>query len=448
MQIALNDSMTNIVSGLGTDRDKMSFSQFTSVMLTQPQIDAMYNSSWLAGTMIDAAPNDMTRAWRSWKAVNSAQISKLEAEEKRLEVQSKVNRALKLGQLYGGGAIIMGISGQDPAKPVDLTKVTTGSLMYLHVVSRYTLGTTGIDRDLMSPNYGGPAMFTLQNEHGREVQIHPSRVIRFLGRAPLETENSIDGWGHSVLTRCYTPIQQVETIAANAASLTFEAKLDVIQIPQLNERSRDPLFVANLLARFTLANRAKSIQNMLLLDEREKWEQKTAQFAGLVDLISKHLEMAAGALSMPVSRALGRAPSGLNANVDSETRQWYDTVDGWRTLEVDPGMDRLNEVLIRSALGKRPSKVWSEWNPMWQLTPQEAAEIGAKQAATDTAYASMGIASPEAMRKSITSLLVDRGMYPDLENQLNDDETLKRVASPLIVKPVSGSNPGTKPNSN
>jgi hypothetical protein len=59
----------------------------------------------------------MTRAWRDWQA-NADDIQKLEAEEKRLQLKMKCQRALVLARLYGGSALILGTNDADPMQPL------------------------------------------------------------------------------------------------------------------------------------------------------------------------------------------------------------------------------------------------------------------------------------------------------------------------------------------
>lgn len=51
-----------------------------------------------------------------------------------------------------------------------------------------------------------------------------------------------------------------------------------------------------------------------------------------------------------------------------------------QNVKVRPIMTRLDEVLCRSVFGKRPDGLDYTWNPLWQMSEAEKAEIAGKKA--------------------------------------------------------------------
>jgi hypothetical protein len=80
------DTLTNLVAGLFSGKDKLAHDRFGLVPQDRGQLDAAYRGDWLARKVIDVPPFDMTREWRRWHA-DPAQIAAIEAEEARLGVQ-------------------------------------------------------------------------------------------------------------------------------------------------------------------------------------------------------------------------------------------------------------------------------------------------------------------------------------------------------------------------
>ncbi len=81
----------------------------------------MYRGDWLARKVVDIVPYDSVRAWRSWSG-HRADVARFEAAERRLGLRKTVQRAMTLGRLYGGGAILIGDGEQDIAtlaRPLD-----------------------------------------------------------------------------------------------------------------------------------------------------------------------------------------------------------------------------------------------------------------------------------------------------------------------------------------
>jgi len=180
---AVNDTLTNLVSGMNVlGQDKAANNQYSFTEIPFNQLENAYRSDWVAGKAVDIPAEDATSEWRSWNAT-AEQISQLERCEQQIWVQAKVESALKKARLYGGGAIVIGIKGQeDVSLPIDLERIKQGDLQYLHDVSRYELTAGEIDWDLGSPYFGRPKYYRLATGKSTEVNIHPSRVVHFNGR--------------------------------------------------------------------------------------------------------------------------------------------------------------------------------------------------------------------------------------------------------------------------
>ena len=60
----VGDGLENVVAGLGTDRDKRSYSTWADPrVLTRVELESMYRGSWLAKKIVNAVADDMTREW-------------------------------------------------------------------------------------------------------------------------------------------------------------------------------------------------------------------------------------------------------------------------------------------------------------------------------------------------------------------------------------------------
>ncbi|TGU12158.1 phage portal protein, partial [Mesorhizobium sp. M2D.F.Ca.ET.153.01.1.1] len=87
----------------------------------------------------------------------------------------------------------------------------------------------------------------------------------------------------------------------------FEAKVDVIKIPNFMSNLADQEYEQKVLQRLTLAAMAKGVNGALLLDAEEEYEQKQAQFGGLVDLPMGIMQLVSGASDIPMTRLLGQS---------------------------------------------------------------------------------------------------------------------------------------------
>lgn len=405
------DTLTNLIAGLFTAKDKLAHDRFGLVLQDRGQLDAAYRGDWIARKVIDVPPFDMTREWRRWHAAPE-QIAAIEAEEARLGVQRKAARALRLARLYGGAALVLGAGDGDPAQP--LPPLGRGGLRYLHVMHRWEITPGEIDRDVLSPGFGEPGWYQVASAGQGGVRLHPSRVVRLSG-AELPDGPGIDGWGDSVLQALMDAIRQAGLAAQGVATLIHEAKLDVIRIPQLTQNLAQDDYAKRLVERFALANTMKGLVNALVIDKEEEWDRKQLSFAQLPEIMQQYLQIAAGAADIPATRLLGQAPAGLNATGEGDIRNYYDRIAAEQRVMLGPALRRLDDALIQSALGTRPPEIRCEWAPLWQLGAGEAAAIGKIKAETSSLYAASGLIPPEVLASAVLSQLVEDGTYPGIE---------------------------------
>jgi phage-related protein (TIGR01555 family) len=431
--VFLQDTLTNLITGLGTDRDKVMGGRFNSRRLDAAELNALYEESWIAGRIVDARAEDETRAWRAWQA-GQRQIAALEAEERRLKVRQVVTKARKMARLYGTSYVLLGTGDADPSQQLFPENIRKGGLRYLGLYSPTDISAGMLLADQLSPWFGQPEYYELSGVNGGQVRVHPSRIVRFIGLEPLERGSEINGGGLSVLQRTYEAVTHAAATNAGLAGLAQEAKLDIIKIDGLNQNVLDPNYRSKVIARFGLASQAKSNVSTLLLDKLEEWTSRTVSMSGWPEVVAKFLEVAAASDGYPVSRLLGKAPSGLNSNQEGDTRAYYDGVASGQETMLRPTLEPLDEALIRSALGNRPTGVWYQWASLWQLTDGEKAEIALKKAQAAQIYAGMALLPPTALRKAIRNQLVEDGAYPGLEAALAEADAASEAPAAIVVK--------------
>lgn len=415
----LTDKLVNLVANLGTGRDKAAGSVYAATFLSDQELVNAYRGAWLPRKIVDIPALDTTRKWRSWQA-DKAQIEKIEATEKRLQLRSKVRTAMIRARLFGGAAIFIGTGERDTSRPLDPARIGLGGLKYLTVMNRRQLTATEIETDPASELFGKPKAYRLA---GSVIDIHPSRLVLFQGAEhpdPELCETSHYGWGDSVLQALFEALKQADSVMGNVASLVFEAKVDVIKIPHFMDQLQDPEFEKRLLERIQLAATAKGINGTLLLDAEEEYETKQASFSGLPDVIDRYFQQGSGAADIPATRLLGQAPAGLNATGDSDLRNYYDRIQAMQELDVGPGMSVLDECLLRSSLGSRPAEIHYIWAPLWQPTATERSENGKRTAETIKTLAETKLFPGDALSQAAATVLVEESVLPGLEAALDE----------------------------
>lgn len=418
MTRAVNDSLQSLVSGMGDPGRDKSASTFYGVRhLTDLDLMNAYRNAWLPQKIVNIPAYDSVRAWRNWQA-DTDQITAIEAEEKRLGLHHKVLDALIKARLWGGAAIYMSNGDADISQPMSVESVRRGGLRYLTVMSRREIAAGPLDTDPLSETYARPSYYTV---NGRE--IHASRLAVFVGAEnpdPWFNFGLTYGWGDSVLQAVYDAIRDTDSTTRNVASLVFEANVDVFGVPDFLEQVADPEYERRMLARFALVNAGKSINRSIIRDAQETYERKSIAFGGLEGLVHTFLQIVSGAADIPAARLLGQTPAGLASTGEADIRNYYDRLASDQSLKVAPALARLDEALIRSALGNRPPEVWYNWSPLWQISDKERAEIGKLNADTANVLTQTGLLPPVALANSVVNQMVELGVYPGLDQEVEE----------------------------
>lgn len=453
----LLDGLANLMSRLGTSADRNTQSFYYAPLLDQAQLEAAYRSSWLARKVHDLVPFEMTRAGRQWKA-EKEQIQALEAHEKRLMLWHKLREALTTARLHGGAALVLGVRQGMPDQPLRVASLGRETLRYAVVFSRFQLTAPfGMDRDPESDFFGQPLMWEIRGPKGNPVRVHPSRVITFHG-APLPpgslSISELDRfWGDPLLTAIKSAIDNAETSQAAVATLLHEMKQDVISIPGLTEKIATEEAEGLLAARIEAAEKFKSMFNMLLLDGGnkegkggEEWETRQISFVQHPELVRQFIAIVAGAADIPVTRLMGESPGGLQSTGKGEQDDFNRMIASHQDADLAPALLRLDEILIRSALGSRPDEIYSDFAPLDELDADKASEIEKREAESVQAYVNTGLIPNDAMAKAVENRLLESGRWPGLDAALEEarmaakaleetDEETDEDGNPLPVTP-------------
>lgn len=409
---AIQDGLANVMSRMGTGKDKASHTHYAPEYITDYELTNAYRHSWLARKIVDIPAEDATRKWRVWDA-DPDEADRIEHLEARLDLQNKIRRAMQRARLYGIGYLYIG-TNRNPSKPLDVTRE---ELRHITIMNRDDLQIESIERDTTKPNFGQPRMY--RSGHGSTL-IHPTRVVKLVERESMSQFDSHDEAGDSVLLAAWDAIKNADSTAANVASLVFESKIDVFRIPELRQMCQSAQGEEDLFRRLMVANMGKSNHNALVLDENEGFEQKTQSFGSLNDIMLSQYQLAAGAAHIPVTRLIGQASSGLNNTGDREIREYYDEVQSTQNLTIGPALYFLDELIIHNALGYRPDSVGYSWCSLWQLDEQQQAEIAEKNSKTIQNLVDSDVFPVDALQQPAIEMLEKSGAMPGIKSAVDD----------------------------
>jgi len=418
----VSDGLVNVVSGLGTAKAKRSHNFFSYTQLNNwQQLDAAYQTNWLARQIVDVPAEDMCREWRTLKCNDADAIR---VEEDRLMIPTMVQEAISWARLYGGGGILM-LTGQDLTKPLNVNRIKRGDLKRVIVFDRYDMSAMTLNTwNVLANNYLAPEFYTIT---GGEQQIHWSHFARFNGaRLPRRQMLQTQGWGDSELRKCMDDIMDMVASKDGIAELMQEANVDVIKRDGLSDELASDQDEA-ITQRYALFSQMKSVIQLALLDGDETYERRTLDLGGVAPIIELFMTWISGAADIPVTRLFGTSAKGLNATGEGDLTNYFNSIRSKQLSQLDPGLRVLDEVLVRSALGHWPEDFNYVWNPLAQPNELQIAQAAYSRAQTDQLYLQEGVVQVSQVQRNLQS-----------SEQYNfEDEDIEQLAEleTVAVKP-------------
>lgn len=438
----VGDGFANFISGLGMADLKRQGNTYVPAIIS-PELEAAYRTSTWFGKIVDIPADDSTREWRTWQ-LEKDQITKVEAEERRLGVKHKVRQAQIWQRLYGGAAIVVGGLPGANDQPVELDRIRPGQIRFLTVVPRDEIAAGPLRRNPLDEFYGQPEYFEIRGD-GAQVRIHPSRVIPFRGIQVAPLSHGQDYWGDPIWFRLEDAIKSADQSGAVLDALLQEAKVDVLRVNGMMKGMATAEYEQLMIRRFTMVAILKGMQNVMLLDKDDEWEQKQVTWTGLPDVAKHILNILSGASDIPMFRLTGQNLTGLSNTGEAEQRAYYDSVRSKQNLQLRPYLDPLDNLLVRSALGTYPEETWYEWNSLYQMTDKERAEIDKMEAETASTYAMSGLIPTEALAKAVQNRMIESGRWSALESALEElpdedeeDQRLVEEVAGLLQRAMGG----------
>lgn len=342
----LADGLENLVSGLGGEKDKSSHNRwtFSNKNANYRELMNRFREDWVAQKVCTIIPQDMTRKWRH---IDTEEGRKA---DKKLRIRKLFREAYQWARLYGTAFVLLDIKGTGKLdSPLRLDNLKTGCIKSMRVIDRSRMWAAGpMVLDALSPHYGLPEYYTLSGYPG---MIHHSRFLRFEGtELPLFEFQRNMWYSDSVLIPLLKTIDQFYTTAAAAANLAQEATIDVVSVAGLQSLLTAPEGEQAVLKRFKLMKLAKSIYNVLILDDTEKYDTKSIALSGVKDLIWEYLKIVAAAVGVPATRFLSASPDGMNATGESDLVNYIDLLTGLQTSIFEPRLDVI-DALVQAHFG-------------------------------------------------------------------------------------------------
>lgn len=433
------DNFRNVLLGVGTGRDASTADSYSARALTQHEIDQAYRGSGILRKVIAIPALDAVREWRDWKGLDADQSAAVFDEEKRLGIRQKVVQAETLRGL-GGGALILGLPGE-LAQPVPAT-VGKRTLAFVHVVSRWHLSFGALEDDARLEGFGEPRLWRMQSG-GRQVDVHPSRVIPFradtassLAAVSIGDQSDMF-WGESRVAQVMRAAQDYDKAYASFAAMLHKSRLSRVAIPDMSATMSLPGGQALLQQRVSDIALGESMFNYTIVDGGQDGKSGEVitdveySWTGAKDMLDSFGMRLCAVADIPATRLLGTSAPGLNSSGAGEQQDWAKKIRSMQTLDIAPCLDRLDRYLLPSAIGSIPPDASYAFAPLDNPSDKENADRFKVQMEAATALQATGAIPEQAFNRGLQSLMIEEGYLPELEMalaELPDDERYGIVA--------------------
>lgn len=397
------DGWQSTLGGLGgrADRGRPSSLAFVEQpALTDYELSNAYRNLWLVRRLVEARPEEALREGFGVEEDDTPEFVRLNYGGYHSE--GAFERALRMAELKGGAGVFVGYANvSSPEQLLEPVPEDAGQqpIAFLETFDRFQLTGQDRDRDTYSPTFDQPTTWVVTGNRRAGMRFHTSRMIKFKG-APLGGDLSLTeqerDWGDSVLQAVWADVQRYGVFWQSVAHLMQISSVGVMSlhglIDMLASQNQD---VAR--DRVDLINEALSLTRILLLDasKGETYHREAVSFTDMPALLQEVQLATAGAFKMPATKLFGRAPAGMNATGEADTRGWYDEVACYRTRQIKPGLGKLLAITD----GIAPDAI--EFEPLWQASEAEQATTRKVNIDANERLWSMGVVSPEEIRKSM-----------------------------------------------
>ena len=397
------DGWSNIITGLGTSKDKNVYSDLAWVPTQRDMAEALFSGDEIGAKAAKIIPYDATREGLTWNMDSGNPhediVKFLESEFDRLNVWETFAWAWTLARVYGGSMVFLAVDDgsrklDKPLKPEKIKKINN-----LVVFDRWQLTTTTeeIVSDLSNPRFGEPEIYQYNSStspgiQGETIRIHHSRLIRFDGvRLPMRLYKRNNYWHDSIYSTLFQAIRNYAVTHDAIAIILQEFNQPVFHIEGLSEavaQDEDEL----VLKKLELVNLMRSAARAVVLDKEDLFTNVSTNVAGGKDLVDLTVQRLVAGIDVPHTRLLGNSPTGLGGTGMSELINYYDNVKAQQKLNLREPIQILSDLMFEQADAvPKPEDLAFTFNPLFQLDQEKELRTRQMQADIDETYINTGV---------------------------------------------------------
>lgn len=366
--------------------------------------------------MVGTIAEEMTRKWIKLKTVGdedkSDRVKQLYDALDRFNVRDRFREAAEHDGYFGGGQIYIDVQSAKGVSAwtdsVELQsklflsdkKIKKGSLKGFTVIEPvWTYPGVYNTANPMSPDFYKPTEWFVMAK-----TVNSSRMLDFVSREVPDLLKAAYNFRGLSLTQIAEPY-------VNNWLRTRDSVSDMIHsfsIPVIGTNMSTILQgggAESLLARLQMFNQCRDNRGAFAKDNDvsrpETVEFVNAPLGTLDALQAQAQEQMAAVSSIPLVKLLGISPAGLNASSDGEIRVFYDYIHALQQSMFKDNLKRVLDIIQLSEFGDIDPEIYFEFEPLYEMSTKEKAEIRKIDADTDAVYTTIGALSNNEVREKI-----------------------------------------------
>lgn len=391
----INDAYTNCLGGYGYESGSVAtaakFPDSRELSWDFNRINKIYRSQPLVAKISTTWANEMVKSGIDLRSdIPTDRVSYIEQELKT--INNSLSQAANWGFVFGLSACLIYLDGEFNETalktPLDVTQIQKGDFLGLKTVIRWQgimpiggeyVNELGIETGATNPEELGEPLFYevwFLNE-SKKYKVHRSRLVLFTGNKLPGIEDIIEmGAGVSLVERIWLPL--LNYLA------TINYVQNMLQISQqrvlyLSEGDRIGLLSeegqATFRAAMNMISKNTDVYNLLVLDQNDEFDYKSANFSNLDRIIQAAQEDLAAAANMPLNKLFGKSPTGLNNSSKENLVDFYDFISRLQNMYMRPAYEKLIPIIYKSKYGEEIGEYSFDFKSLFMPDEQEKALI-------------------------------------------------------------------------
>lgn len=366
--------------------------------------------------MVGTLAEEMTRKWINIKTVGdddkSEQVKQLYDAMDRFRLKDRFREAAEHDGYFGGGQIYIDVQSAKGISawtdPVELQsklflsdkKIKKGSLRGFTVIEPvWTYAGVYNTGNPISPDFYKPTEWFVMGK-----TVNASRMMDFVSRQVPDLLKSAYNFRGLSLTQIAEPyVNNWLRTRDSVSDMIHSFSIPVIGTDMatiLQGGSAESLIDRLVMFNQCRDNRGAFAKNVNS-DNPETVEFVNAPLSGLDNLQSQAQEQMSAVSSIPLVKLLGIQPAGLNASSDGEIRVFYDFIHALQQILFRDNLKRALDIIQLSEFGDIDPEITFEFEPLYEMSAKEKAEIRKTDADTDAVYVTNNVLAGSEIRQKL-----------------------------------------------